>query len=97
MDTDSKHTLKATKDFFKGKKWDILYWSFTWFQPIKACISHTEDKTKGRKTHKQVAAEGSWGKDAAKPLWEGHVLIFWMSGSHWLQKDICRVLKAIPL
>ena len=26
MDNDPKHTVKATKEFFKAKKWNVLQW-----------------------------------------------------------------------
>ncbi|KAJ7322744.1 hypothetical protein JRQ81_019031 [Phrynocephalus forsythii] len=26
MDKDPKHTAKATKEFFKGKKWNVMQW-----------------------------------------------------------------------
>ncbi len=38
--------------------------SFSWFQPDWACISLDEDKTKGRKIHKQQL------KSAAVKTWE---------------------------
>ncbi len=40
--------------------------SISWFQPNWACISLAEDKTKGRKTHKQTTTEVSCSKGQAK-------------------------------
>ncbi len=40
--------------------------SISWSQPDWACISLAEDKTKGRKTHKQTTTEASCSKGLAK-------------------------------
>ncbi len=51
-----KHTAKATQEFLRVKKveYSAMAKSISWFQPDWVCISLAEDKTKGRKTHKQT-------------------------------------------
>jgi len=88
MDNDPKHTAKATQ-VSQGKEVGCFSMakSVTCSQPNRACFSLTEDKTEGRKTHKQAAAEGSCSKGLAKHLKGGnsafgHVHGFQTSGSH---------------
>ncbi len=40
--------------------------SISWSQPSWTCIPLAENKTKGRKTHKQTTTEVSWSKGLAK-------------------------------
>ncbi len=57
VDNDPKHTAKSTQEFLKVKKveYSTMAKSISWSQPDWACISPAEDKTKGRKTHKQTS------------------------------------------
>lgn len=48
LNNDPKHIATATHKLFKAKKWNIC-------KPNWACFSFTEEKTEGRKTHKQAA------------------------------------------
>ncbi len=57
MDKYPKHTVKATQDFWRQRS-----------QSNRACFSVTEDKTEGRKTHKQAATQGGCSEDLAKHL-----------------------------
>ncbi len=68
MDDDPKHTAKATQEFLKVKKmeYSAMTKSISWSQPNWACISLAENKTKGRKTHKQITTEVSCIKGLAK-------------------------------
>ncbi len=62
---DPKHTAKATQEFLKVKKWNILQWpsQFPEFQPDRACISLAENKTSlaENNPHKQTITEVSCG------------------------------------
>ena len=66
MKNEPIRTVEATQDFLKAKKLNI-------FQvPNKSpdlSFSFTEDKTEGRKVHKQVATEGSCSEGLAKYIW----------------------------
>ncbi len=66
MDDDPKHTAKSTQEFLKVKKveYSAMATSISWFQPDWACISLAEDKTKGRRTHRQKL------KSAAVKAWQ---------------------------
>ncbi len=68
VDNDLKHAAKATQEFLKVKKVDYssMAKSISWSQPDWACISLAENKTKGRKTHKQTTTEVSCSKRQAK-------------------------------
>ncbi len=59
---------KSNPGVFEGKKVEYFAMakSISWFQPNWACISLAEDKTKGRKTHKQTTTEVSCSKGQAK-------------------------------
>ncbi len=59
---------KNNQGVFEGKKVDYsaMAKSISWSQPDWACISLAEDKTKGRKTHKQTTTEVSCRKGLAK-------------------------------
>ncbi len=56
------------RDVFEGKKEDYsaVAKSISWSQLDWACISLAEDKTKGRKTHKQTTTEVGCSKGLAK-------------------------------
>ncbi len=56
MDDDTKHTAKATQEFLMVKKveYSEMAKSVPWSQQDLTWISLAEDKTKGRKTHKQT-------------------------------------------
>lgn len=63
-DNDPKLTTKATQEFLKEKKWNNRQWPCQ--SPDWACISHDEDKTKGRKTHEQTTPEDGCRKGLAQ-------------------------------
>ncbi len=56
---------KSNPGVFEGKKvgYSAMAKSISWYQPDWPCISLAEDKTKGRKTHKQTTTEVSCSKD----------------------------------
>ncbi len=68
MENDPKHTAKATQEFLKVKnvEYSALAKSISWFQPNWACISLVEDKTKGRKTHKQTQTISAYSAEIMK-------------------------------
>ena len=94
MDNDPKHTAKATQVLLKAQKKAELV---TWPQPNWACFSLTEDKTEGRKTHKQTRTQVGCSKGLAKHLKAGNSPFggFQASGSHWLQRIFIQVLQII--
>ncbi len=59
---------KSNPGVFEGKKFEYSEMSklISWSQPDWACISLAENKTKGRKTHKQTKTEVSCSKGLAK-------------------------------
>ncbi len=65
---------KSNPGVFEGKKveYSAMAKSISWSQPDWACISLVEDKTKGRKTHKQTITEVSCSKGLAKNHKEGN-------------------------
>ncbi len=64
MNDDIKDRAKGV---FEGKKeYSAIAKSISWSQPDWACISLANDKTKGRKTHKQTTTEVSCSKDLTK-------------------------------
>lgn len=62
MDNDPKHMAKATQSFLKANKLYISQW-LSHMISTQAWFSVTKLKTEGRKTCKQLAAEGSSCKD----------------------------------
>ncbi len=59
---------KVTEEFLKVKKLNILQWPSQSpdFNPIEHAFNLLNDKTKGRKTHKQGTTEVSCSKGLAK-------------------------------
>ncbi len=68
MDNDPKHTEKSNQGVLKVKKLNILQWPSQSpdFNPIEHAFNLLNDKTKGRKTHKQGTTEVSCSKGLAE-------------------------------
>ncbi len=81
----TKTYSKSNPGVFEGKKeeYSAMAMSISWFQPDWACISLAEDKTKGRKTHKQTTTEVSCSKGLAKHR------------SHCLQRILNKILNIL--
>lgn len=60
MDNDPKHITKATQKLSKKMKYSSME-SVIWPQPDWTYFLLAEDKTEGRKTHKQADTSGSKG------------------------------------
>lgn len=58
MDNDQKHTAKATERFLKVNKLDIFNGQASHDRKAKEHFLITDDKTEGRKIHKQAVTEG---------------------------------------
>ncbi len=65
---NTKHTAKATQEFLKVKKWNILQWPSQSpdLNPIEHGFHLLKTKWEGRKTHKQTTTEVSCSKGLAK-------------------------------
>ena len=50
MDNDPKHTAKATKEFFKAKKWNVMQWpsQLPDLNPIEHAFNLLKTKLKGK-------------------------------------------------
>ena len=61
MDNDPKHTAKATKEFFKAKKWNILQWPSQSpdLNPIEHAFHLLKTKLKGKMPQEQTGTEDS--------------------------------------
>ncbi len=68
---------KNNPGVFESKKveYSAMTKSITWSQPEWACISLAEDKTNGRKSHKQTTTEVSCSKGLAMHHKEGNPVI----------------------
>ncbi len=73
MDNDPKRILKATHDFLKARKLNILQWPSQSPDP-NPIIEHTLQllKTEGRKTHKQAATQSGCSEDLENHLQGGN-------------------------
>ena len=104
MDNDPKHTAKATQEFFKAKKWNILLWPSQSpdLNPIEHAFHLLKTKLKAeRPTNKQqlkTAAVKAWQsitkeERKGKPAF-GDFHGFQTSGSHCLQRILNKILKS---
>ena len=75
MNNDPEHITKTAPEFMKAKKWNILYWP-NQSPDLKSSFSVTEDKTEGRKTHKQAATEGGCSDGLAKHRQHPNIKIY---------------------
>ncbi len=101
MDDDPKHTAKATQEFLKVKKWNILQWMSQ--SPYLNLIEHAFHSLKTKlKAHKQTATEFSCSKSLAKhhkggnPV-SGEVHEFQTQDSHCLQRILNKILKLLRI
>ena len=101
MDNDPTHTAKATKEFFKTKKWNVMQWPSQ--SPDLNLNEHafhlSEDNTEGKMPQEQAGTEDSCSRSLAEHHqgWNpasGDVYAFQTSGCNWLQWICNQVLKS---
>ena len=98
MDNDPKHTVKATQEFFKAKRWNILQWPSQ--SPNVNPIKHAFHllKTRLKAERQQTTTEDSCSQGLEKhhkggnPAY-GDVHVFQISDSHRLQRLLNKVLR----
>ena len=96
MYNDPKHTVKATQEFFKANKWNILQWASQ--SPDLNPIEHAFHllKTRLRSANKQqlkTAAVKAWQSISKHLKSFCDVDEFQTSGSHRLQRILNKVLR----
>ena len=66
MENAPRFSVTATQDLLRAKICEILQEVRHLISTQKSSFSVTEDKTEGRKTHRQAAPEGGCGEGLAK-------------------------------
>ena len=101
MDNDPKHTAKATKQFFKAKKWNVMQWPSQSpdLNPIELAFHLLKTKLKGKcpKNKQELKTVCSGGLAEHHQGWNsvsGDVYAFQTSGCNWLQRISNQVLKS---
>ena len=104
MDNDPKHTVKATKEFFKAKKWNVMQWPSQSpdLNPIEHALHLLKTKLKGKcpknkQELKTVAVDGLAEHHQGWNPASGDVYVFQTSGCNWLQRICNQVLKSESL
>ena len=104
MDNDPKHTAKATKEFFKAKKWNVMQWPSQSLDlnPIEHAFHLLKTKLIGKcpKNKQRTEDSCSRGLEEHHQGWNpasGDVYVFQTSGCNWLQRICNQVLKSESL